>query len=348
MIRTLLLCSLLAATTLLAQAPPAEPASPAPAAPAAALPADPRAEQLATDLRALSRIADLSKNLGDTRQVVLAIVDSDIEALRERRADETYRWASLQREESARVKDEKTIEKVQTEKVLREVTITAPNAYRVEVVVPQKRNLVQANNRVYVRNIVAESTGFDGKVTRQEIPVNAWVEPGNSHGVALTEIGKSVMAVAELGVESGNKRAVAEVALIQAKLVDDPTSPWFSAVKRLLQIREVAAAKDINRGMLKTTVDEALLALPGELDKRAAEQAAAAEHRKQLMATGELSATIAVGDATPDVVAAIQEAARLLGGTLDDQALARTKLQSLIEMLTPKAPEPTVAPVGVN
>ena len=64
---------------------------------------------------------------------------------------------------------------------------------------------------------------------------------------------------------------MAEVALVQAKLVDDPTSPYFPAVKRLLQIRELAAARDMNRGALKNTIDEALLSLPGELEKRTAE-----------------------------------------------------------------------------
>ena len=56
--------------------------------------------------------------------------EADGENLREKRADESYRWASLQREEASRVKDQKSIERVQTEKELREVTLTAANAYR--------------------------------------------------------------------------------------------------------------------------------------------------------------------------------------------------------------------------
>src|SRR6058998_3485844 len=73
-------------------------------------------------LRALSRIANLGKDLGDSRQVMLAIIDADVESLRMPREDGTYRWASLQREEGSRVKDEKDIERVSTEKELREVT----------------------------------------------------------------------------------------------------------------------------------------------------------------------------------------------------------------------------------
>jgi len=296
-------------------------------------------EALAQDLRTLARVTALSKDLGDTKQVMLAIVDNDVERLRGPRPDGTYDWAALQRQEASRIADEKSIEQVQTEKELRNVTVTAPNAFRVLVSVPEKRNLISANNRVYLRNVIVDSTGFDGKTTHQEIPVNAWINPGDSNGVALPEIGKSVKATAELGVESGNKKAVANVALLQAKLVDDPRAPYYPAVQRLLQIREILAARgDIQRGVLKSAVDEALLSLPGELEKRTAEQAAAIEQRKQLATSGAMKGSVAVGDATPDVVSQLTEISHLLGGTLEEQTSARTKLQGLIDALKPAAP----------
>jgi septal ring factor EnvC (AmiA/AmiB activator) len=145
MLKNAILCALLAVS--------AAAQSPSPSAPR-----DEKIEQVASDLRALSRIASLSNNLNDSRQVMLAIVDSDLESLRERRSDETYRWASLQREEASRVKDQKSIERVQSEKELREVTLTAPNAYRVEVSVPTKQSLVSKDNRVYIRNVIVDST----------------------------------------------------------------------------------------------------------------------------------------------------------------------------------------------
>jgi hypothetical protein len=301
------------------------------AAPLVAQPRDEKIDQVAADLRAIARVAALASEPNQVRQVLLAIVDADVEMLREKRPDETYRWASLQRVEAGRVSDEKAIELVHTEKTLREVTVSAPNAYRVEVTVPMKRSLFGANNRVYVRNVLVDSTGTDGKTVRQEIPVNAWVAPGDTTGVALAEIGKSVRATVELGVESGEKRAVATASLVQAKLVDDPASPYFPAVRRLLQIRDVVAAREISRGMLKSTADEALLSLPGEMEKRTADMAAAAERRQ----SGSGSGAIAAGDASPDVVAALQEVVRLLGGTLQDQTDARSKLQQLLTTLRP-------------
>lgn len=292
--------------------------------------ADPKLEMLATDLRALARITALAQELERNRQVLLAITDDEIRSLREAREDGTYRWASLQREEASRVKEEKTIDLVQTEANLRNVTVTASNAYRVDITAPKKRGLISENNRVFVRNVIVESTGFDGKVVRNEIPVSAWVNPGDTNSVALPDIGKSVKATAELGVESGNKKAVAEVALVQAKLVDDPQSPYFPAVKRLLQIRDFIAAGDINRGHVKNAIDEALLALPGELEKRAEEQ------KRMLEARNTPKATITAGDASPDVVAALGEIGRLMNGTVTEQAEARTRLMELVGKLSPK------------
>ena len=316
-------CSVLSAIQLGAQNAPA-------------IPNDEKSELVTSDVRALHRIASLAPNLNDTRPVMLAIVDSDIEMLRDRRPDGTYRWAALQREEASRVTDEKTIERVHTEAELRHVTVTAANAYRVEVIVPPKRSLVSANNPVFVRNVIVDATAFDGKTSHHEIPINVWVNPGDSTGGPLPAIGKSVKAMVELGVESGEKKAVATVALIQAKLVDDPTTPYYPAVKRLLQLRELIAQKDLNRGALKSTLDEALLAMPGEIEKRTAAMAAAEERRRQQALSGTPTGGIAPGDATPDVVLALQEIHRLLGGTLADQEAARSKLQSLSESLQTK------------
>ena len=300
---------------------------------------DPNLDMVALDLHALGRVTGVAEDLGRSRQILLAILDSDIKTLRGPRDDGSYRWASLQREEGGRVKDEKTVEYVHTEKELRYVTLTGTNGYRVEVSVPKKRGTFQANNRVWIRNILVDSTGFDGKTTHHEITVKAWVNPGDANGTPLPEIGKSVKVTVELGVESGNKAAVADVALLQAKLTDDPTSPYFPAVTRLLAIRDLADDKEINRGQLRNTIDEALLSLPGELEKRTAEQARLAEERKRIAETGYTTGQIALGDATPDVTRELADIARLMNGTVQEQSEGRAKLEALIGTLTPK-PQP--------
>jgi hypothetical protein len=300
---------------------------------------DEKTEMIARDLHALGRISSLAQNLGDMRQVMLAIVDNDIRDLRGPRDDGTYQWASLQREEGGRIKDEKTIEQVYTEKELRHVTVSGPNGYRFEVYVPKKRGTFSANNRVWIGKVHAEITDFDGKVTTHDVEVNNWVNPGDSEGGPLPVIGKSVRATVDLGVESGNKVAVAEVALVQAKLVDDPNSPYFPAVKRLLQIRDFVVAKELNRGHIKNAVDEGMLSLPGELEKRLAAQEEAARVRKMMAEVGTTTGSIALGDATPDVVNELAEVSRMMQGTLQEQTEARTRLEALIASLKPKPAE---------
>lgn len=297
--------------------------------------ADRNIENLRNDLHALSRVTGVAEDLGRSRQVLLAITDANVETLRGPRGDGTYQWASLQREEGGRVTDEKTIEHVHTERELRYITLTAANAYRAEVTVPRKRGTFAANNRVWVRNVIVDATGFDGRTMHHEMPVNAWVNPGDATGVPLPDIARSAKVTFELGVESGNKAAVAQAALVQAKLVDDARSAYYPAVVKLLQIRELAAARDLNRGALKNTIDEAILALPGELEKRAAEQARLAEERRQAALTGTTSGAIAVGDATPDVTVELAEIARMLGGTLQEQTDARARLDALLGKLRP-------------
>jgi hypothetical protein len=296
---------------------------------------DPLIETLTSDLYTLGRITTVAEDLGAARQLLLTITDSEISALRMPRQDGTYQWAALQREEGGRISDEKTIERVHTESELRHVTVSGDHGYRVMITVPPKQGTFRANNRVYVRNVIAESTGFDGKVVRHEIPVNTWVNPGDATAVALPDIGRSVRATAELGVESGGNRAVANVSLLQAKLVDDPNSAYFPAVNRLLQIRDLAATRSINRGNLKTAIDEALLSMPGELDKRVREQERAAEERRQAAISGELKGAVSIGDATPDVVVQLDQIARMLGGTLTEQAEARERLDTLLARLKP-------------
>lgn len=321
----------LCAIAAFAQAPAPAPA----AAQTPALPHDKNIEMLADDLHAVSRVVSVAEELDEERQVLSTILDQNITALRGPRPDGTYQWASLQREEASRAATEKGIEQVQSQKDLPNVSVSAPNAYRVDIVVPQKRNLFSSNNRVYVRNIHVELTGFDGKVSAQDIPVNAWVSPGDSHAEPLPFIAKSAKATAELGVESGDKKAVATVALLQAKLVDDPNGPYFPAVRRALMARQLVGEKNINRGQLKNTVDEALLLLPGELAKRTAEQQQAADERKAMIASGTMKGAIAVGDATPDVVKALGDVSRMLTGTLQEQADGRAKLAELITTLAP-------------
>lgn len=299
---------------------------------------DPTAELtlLSSDLRTLSRVTDLAKNLDDNKQVLTAIVTADIDTLRGPREDGSYRYASLQRDEASRVTESVGVQRVHSEEQLDSGTVSAKRAYRLMVTVPKKRNLVASNQRVYVKDAVVEWTGFDGKTSRDELKIDVWVNPGDSHGVALPDITQSAKATVRLGVDSGAKKAAAEIALLQATLIDDPASPWYPAVSRLLDIQRLLGEEKLRRGDLKSAIDEAILTLPGELEKRMAAQTAATEERKVQLAGGVTRGSIAPGDATSDVVLELRAIDRLSGGTLEEQTEARTRMKELIQKLVPQ------------
>ena len=290
------------------------------------------------DLRTLARVVSVSKDLAELQPVLRAILDEDIEKLRDPRGDGTYRWASLQREEESRITEEKGIDRVSTESDLQSVSVSAPRAYRLLITAPAKRNLVSSNSRIFIRNTVVDSLAFDAEGTRREFDVNVWINPGESHGIALPDIGRIVKATVWLGVESGNRKAAVNVALLQAKLVDDPASPNYPAVRRLLDVRRRAMEDDVRKGDLAAAIDEALLSLPGEMERRRVQTEDNRTARSARAQKGTLSGSIRNGDATPDVVAAIEDIARLTAGTLEQQQLARVRLQDLIELLKPAYP----------
>jgi hypothetical protein len=301
---------------------------------------------LGTNIKAVQRVITLSSDLDKNRQVITAMVDEDIESLREPMGDSRYRWASLQREEESRVAQEKLIETVHTEEKLAEVAVSAARAYRVQIDVPRKQSTFRANNRVWVRGIVVEWTSLSGVTDRTEVAVNVWINPGDGHGVPLPDIAQSAKAAVTLGVETGSKKAVASVALIQAKLVDDPKAPAYELVRRLLDIRRQISEKDPRRGDLKSSVDEAVLIIPGEFTERLAKYNADVEQRRQLALTGVKKDAIVVGDASADVTAALADISALMGGSLEQQNEGRAKLLKLIETLTPMpaTPEAPVTP----
>jgi hypothetical protein len=339
-----------AAPGLAAQETPAQPAAQAPEPDAQAAEASALDEQklmaIAVDFRAILRMAEFCDDITPCAPVIRKVAEQNLESLREPRKDGTYRWASFQRIEAGRTEAEKEIIKVHSESTLDTIELTARRAYRVVVTAPKKRSLVSSNNKVFVRDVVAEITGIDGKTRTSEIPVGVWVSPGDSHSVPLDEIAISARAKVTLGVESGGKKAVASVALLEAGLVDDAANPYYPAVKRLNAINTIVREKSVSKGQLKAVAEEAVLELPGEMEKLMKLREISLKRMRQLSESGTSTGTVAVGDATPDVVHELAKASKLLAGTVTEQQEGRAALETLIQKLSPPPPPPPPAPTN--
>ncbi|MBI2212670.1 MAG: hypothetical protein HYU52_03415 [Acidobacteria bacterium] len=299
---------------------------------------------VAVDFKAIFRMAEFCDNLEPCAPVIRKVVEQNLDMLREPRSDGSYRWASFQRVEAGRISDEKEILKVSTEATLDTIELAGKHSFSVVVTAPRKRSLISANNKIFVRDVIAEITSGDGKIRTAEIPVGVWVNPGDSHSVPLDEIAASARVKVNIGVESGTKKAVASVALLQAGLVDDPLNPHHPAVKRLNVLNSIVKEKPVNRGQLKATAEEAVLELPGEMEKLMKLREIEVKRMRELAEGGEATGVVAIGDATPDVVHELGKAAKLLSGTLTEQEEGRKMLDSLIQQLSP--PPPPAPPVG--
>ncbi len=278
---------------------------------------DPRIIRLTDDLKTIHRVLEVTREADEVRKPLLAIVDDQIAELREKRADGSFRWAYLEREEGARTSEEDGVEKVFTEPGLQKIAVSAPGAYRFAVTVPMKRNLVSANQPIFVRSAAVEITGFDGRTTRSEQKIEVWIKPGESRSFPLSEIAKSARVVIEAGVESGEKKGVARLSLLQARLVNDPKGPFFDSLQRLDAIRGRMAADKIRKDELRTLVDEALVKLPGEMERRMAR-------------TGAGPSTITT---TPEVLVELERISALMTGDLQRQAEGRERLAALLRQL---------------
>lgn len=293
---------------------------------------------IAVDFKAIERIADLCENFAACNPVVQKIAEQNLEMLREVRTDGSYRWAGFQRVEARRSENEISVNRVQSEPDLDVIEVTGKRAYSVVVSAPKKRGVFLANSKVFVRDITVELTSADGTMSSKEIPVGVWVDPGDSHTVPLDEISASTKVKVRVGVAAGGIKAVASAALLHAGLVDDPLNPYYPAVKRFNTIAAIASEKNPSRGQLKTVAQEAYLEIPGEMEKFSAARDAKIARVKQLAETGEKAGTIALGDATPDVVHEIAEANKLLSGTVEQQAAGRALLEALVTKLSPPVP----------
>jgi hypothetical protein len=293
---------------------------------------------IAVDFKAIYRMAEFCDNLEPCAPVIRKVAEQNLDMLREPRSDGSYRWASFQRIEAGRVTVEKEIIKVNTEATLDVIELTGKRSFRVVVSAPKKRSLVSSNSKVFVRDVVAEVTGVDGKARTVEIPVGVWVNPGDSHSVPLDDIAISARVKVNVGVESGGKKAVASVALLQAGLVDDPLNPYHPAVKRLVAIDTIVKEKTVSRGQLKAVAEEAVLELPGEMEKLMKLREVGLKRMRQLAESGQATGTIAVGDATPDVIHELGKASTLLTGTVAEQEEGRKMLGSLLQKLSPPPP----------
>jgi hypothetical protein len=195
----------------------------------AAMAVDIPVQRVADDAKVIDRVAQASKR--DLPQDLLKrIVNEDIEALRGRRADGTYDNATFDKLEQSRESKSFSVQPRKNNE-LDHLEMKGSFVYRLLIDLPSRRMLVTKNRRIYVDHVELEYIPINSSPTlKQNIKVEAWVEPGESRSVDFPEVARQatvrVFARADSAAGYGN----VVLTLLHARVTDNADSPYSDAV----------------------------------------------------------------------------------------------------------------------
>jgi hypothetical protein len=206
-VKTLVPLILVAAATLRAQ-------TPVPAA------------RVAEDAKVVDRVAEANKR-DLPRDLLRRIVNEDIDLLRGKRSDGTYQYAAYEKMEAGRLSDSFSVDPEKKETVLE---MRGPFVYRLTLSAPSRRMLVSRNRRVWVDRVEIEYIPEKDPAKKSQIVnVGAWIEPGTSKNIDLDDIARQATVRVHAHADESGYGNLA-LTLIQARVFDDPNSPYADAV----------------------------------------------------------------------------------------------------------------------
>ena len=154
------------------------------------------------------------------------ILNDDIELLRGRRSDATYEYAGFERFDSGRASQSFSVQpKDQT------LEIRGSFVYKLQIESPSRRMLMMTRNRrVYLDRVEIDYLPVTGAQTTQKMKLDTWLEAGQSKTVDFEAIARQ--ATVRLFAHADEKAGYGNVVLtlVQARVFDNPDSPYADAV----------------------------------------------------------------------------------------------------------------------
>ena len=186
-------------------------------------------QRVADDALVIDRVAEATRK--DLPQELLKrIINEDIDLLRGKRADGSFRYATFERLEAGRTANDFSIQKRKDEELTR-IELKGAWVYRVILSLPSRRLLVTRNRRVWVDRVDLEFIPENSSTTRtQSVKVEAWMEPGASTPIDFPVVARqaTVRVFARADQDAGYGNIV--LTLVHAKIVDNVDSPYAAAV----------------------------------------------------------------------------------------------------------------------
>jgi hypothetical protein len=298
--------------------------------------APPPLQRVVDDAKAIDRVAEMSKR-DLPRDVLKRIITEDIELLRGRHNDGSYDYAGFERLESGRIADSFSVNPRKDEQ-LSTFDIKGSFIYRLILDVPSRRMLVTKNRRVFVDHVDIEyiPEKGSGRKTQTE-KVEAWLEPGSTRVVELEAIARQatvrIYAHADKDMGYGN----VDVTLVQARVFDDPGSPYADAVKSAKSVQRAIDSSEIPsiRSMAARIVAGLAPSLPPAASATASTAGTPASRVVEVIAPRAEPAPARVEAAIPtspalDVTAELQAIEDLLTGREAEKRQGMDRLHQLI------------------
>ena len=186
-------------------------------------------QRVADDARVIDRVAEATrKDLPE--ELLKRIINEDIDLLRGKRADGSYRYATFERLEAGRTANDFSIQK-RKEEDLTHIELKGSWVYRVILSLPSRRLIVTRNRRVWVDRVDLEFIPENSSSTKtQSVKIEAWMEPGASTPIDFPVVARqaTVRVYARADQDAGYGNVV--LTLVHAKIVDNVDSPYAAAV----------------------------------------------------------------------------------------------------------------------
>ena len=279
--------------------------------------------RIADDAKAVDRIAAASKH-DMPAELLRRMLNEDVELLRGRRSDGGYDYASFERLEASRTGEAFSVEGNDNPEKLTKLEVKGSWVYRLIAEVPSRRMLVSKNRRVFIDHIentyIAERGG-PSKV--QTITVQAWIDPGATRNFDLEAIAKqaTVRVYARAEKEGGYGNIV--LSLVQARISDNPDSPYADAI---------ASAKAILRAL-----DHDDTASMRAMAQRMASDLVPAGGQPSATAAQTVAATPQSAVSNLELLQELQSIEDLLTGSETERRQGLDRLHQLIRKLRPEA-----------
>jgi hypothetical protein len=186
--------------------------------------------RVADDAKAIDRVVEVSRGHDIPKDILRRVVNEDLDVLRGRHADDTYDYASYERMEAGRVHESFSVEPTGADKVTK-LEVKGDFVYRIVLDTPSRRMVVTKNRPVWIERVEIELMPLNNATRKtQNVAVGAWLEPGATKTIEVSEIARQATVRVYARTDEKNGYGNIDVTLVQARVFDNPESPYADAV----------------------------------------------------------------------------------------------------------------------